>query len=342
MSLKLNIYTKEDVLPHISTRKGETKLGETITFLNQTHLSKGIENSNAKYVIFGIPEDIGVQGNNGIKGTRNTWTHFLNSFLNIQENNYNKGNDMLLLGYLDCSKVLEYIDTLNSDKKKFKTACYSTVAAIDEWVTHIVTTIVKYGKKPIIIGGGHNNAYGNIKGTALALNKPINAINFDAHTDFRNLEGRHSGNGFSYAFKEGFLKNYFIFGLHENYTSKTVFKQISKHYDTINYNTFEAIQVRKETSFKKEIKYAKKWIANNKFGLEIDCDAIQDISSSAITPSGFSVNQARMFVSYFGALKNVQYLHLCEASTTENETSSTRKIGKLLTYIVTDFMRSSH
>jgi arginase family enzyme len=37
----------------------------------------------------------------------------------------------------------------------------------------------------------------------------VNAINFDAHSDFRILEGRHSGNGFSYAYEEGFQK-YFI------------------------------------------------------------------------------------------------------------------------------------
>jgi hypothetical protein len=34
----------------------------------------------------------------------------------------------------------------------------------------------------------------------------VNAINFDAHSTFI-LEGRHSGNGFSYAYEEGFLKN---------------------------------------------------------------------------------------------------------------------------------------
>jgi formiminoglutamase len=62
---------------------------------------------------------------------------------------------------------------------------------------------------PIIIGGGHNNSYGNIKGTALQR-KPVNAINFDAHSDFRILEGRHSGNGFSYAYEEAFLKNIFF------------------------------------------------------------------------------------------------------------------------------------
>ena len=71
------------------------------------------------------------------------------------------------------------------------------VNQIDKEVVHTITSIVKTGKIPIIIGGGHNNAYGNIKGTALAKGKPINAVNLDAHSDFRILEGRHSGNGFS-------------------------------------------------------------------------------------------------------------------------------------------------
>jgi arginase family enzyme len=30
----------------------------------------------------------------------------------------------------------------------------------------IIFNIIKLGKIPIIIGGGHNNAYGNIKGSA--------------------------------------------------------------------------------------------------------------------------------------------------------------------------------
>jgi formiminoglutamase len=57
---------------------------------------------------------------------------------------------------------------------------------------------------------GHNNAYGCIKGAAKGLYKAgiiplvqINAINLDAHADFRPLEGRHSGNAFRYADEDG-------------------------------------------------------------------------------------------------------------------------------------------
>ena len=56
-------------------------------------------------------------------------------------------------------------------------------------------------------------------------NKKINILNIDAHADFRPLEGRHSGNGFSYAFREGFIKKYYAYGLHENYISNYFLKQ---------------------------------------------------------------------------------------------------------------------
>ena len=43
---------------------------------------------------------------------------------------------------------------------------------------YLVNQIVRAGKIPVIIGGGHNNAYGNIKGSALALGKPCKCNQF--------------------------------------------------------------------------------------------------------------------------------------------------------------------
>ena len=202
------------------------------------------------------------------------------------------------------------------------------VTKIDEYVTHIIHQIVMAGKKPILIGGGHNNAYGNIKGSSLAIGKPINVINFDAHSDFRDEEGRHSGNGFKYAFAEGFLANYFVFGLHENYTSDKIFKALDKS-KSIEYNTFDALEIRNELKFKKELERAYLHVSNSNFGIEIDCDAIENIPSSAMTPSGFSVNKTRQFLN----------LHICEAAPTKKTTT---QVGKLITYLITDFIKAHH
>ena len=223
-----------------------------------------------------------------------------------------------------------------SDKKHIEKARKLT-DKIDKHVTDLIYQIVSSGKKPIVIGGGHNNAYGNLKGTSLALKKPINVVNFDAHSDFRRQEGRHSGNGFSYAYAEGFLRNYFIFGLHENYTSDHIFKTLDK-FKALKYNTYEDVIIRKNKKFKDELERASKHIADKPFGIELDCDAIKYIPSSAMSPSGFSVKKARTFVSYFGKQSNATYLHICEAAPTpETETL----VGKLITYLITDFMRAN-
>ena len=166
---------------------------------------------------------------------------------------------VLILGHYDFTDELLQLSKLDQSNKKHIQKARSLVKEIDTYGTHVIHQIVLAGKKPIIIGGGHNNAYGNIKGTSLALGDTINVVNFDAHSDFRPEEGRHSGNGFSYAYAEGFLEKYFVFGLHENYTSDKLLKTIRK-FKFINYNTFESIEIRKELKFKQEIQRAIKHI----------------------------------------------------------------------------------
>ncbi|MEN8885828.1 MAG: formimidoylglutamase, partial [Winogradskyella sp.] len=221
--------------------------------------------------------------------------------------------------------------------KKHIAEARMAVASIDKDVTHLVSNIIKAGKTPIIIGGGHNNAYGNIKGASLAYKNKINVVNFDAHSDFRAEEGRHSGNGFSYAYAHGFLKNYAIFGLHENYTSDKLFKSFDKN-KHIKYITYEALEIRKQISFKNALASTLNHINENNFGIEIDCDAIENIPSSAATPSGFSTKQARQFTHYFGKQTNASYLHICEAAPTKKTET---RVGKLISYLITDFIRAN-
>ncbi len=335
----LNIYKKEDILKFVSKRKGENKFGEKIKYINdQNNFEEELRTSNVKYVLFGINESIGVKANKGNQGTETAWNETLKSLLNTQNSKINKAKKLLLLGTLDFPELIEKSKQLDVNNDTQLKKLYEFVTIIDQVVTNLVFKIISSGKIPIIIGGGHNNSYGNIKGLALALNKAVNVINFDAHTDFRDLEGRHSGNGFSYAFHEGFLNKYFIFGIHENYTSKKVLENLDFYNNHINYNTYEAIAVREEITFRDEMKYALNFVKNDHFGIEIDLDAVQGVASSAMTPSGFNVREARQFVSYMGKHKNSSYLHLCEAAPIL-EGNCNKQTGKLLSYLITDFIR---
>lgn len=334
---KLILFDKDDLKSLLKNRTDESKFGEHVQVITDfNNIYDSLTNLDVDYVILGITEDIGVFANYGNTGTARAWDATLKVLLNIQNNMFTHSNKALILGYLDFSKEMEKVKSYDANNSKDIHKARKKVAKIDKHVTDLICQIVNAGKIPIIIGGGHNNAYGNIKGSSLALKKPINVVNFDAHSDFRTEEGRHSGNGFSYAYAEGFLKNYFIFGLHENYTPDSVFKRLNK-FKTLNYNTFEGVSIRNENSFKSELERASDFVAKKPFGIEVDCDAIKNIPSSAMTPSGYSVKKARAFVNHFGKFAKVKYLHICEASPTPD---TEEKVGKLITYLITDFMRA--
>jgi formiminoglutamase len=340
---KIIPFTTNDLAKITNHRSGEIKFGEKmITVPKDADTAAFLKTCEAKYVVFGIPEDIGIRANFGRPGAASAWDSAIKNIANIQHNRFCKGNQLVVLGQLDVSKEMQEVEDLDFNDIDDRAKLSQLVERIDKDVSHIIFNIVKLGKTPIIIGGGHNNSYGNIKGSALAKGKPVNAINFDAHSDFRILEGRHSGNGFSYAYEEGFLKKYFIFGLHENYTSKSVLDIIKKIEDRVRYNTYDSINIRKEKEFNQEMEQALEFIDDDFYGIEIDLDAIPNIACSAMTLSGFSVQELRQFVSFFGKYKNATYLHICEGAPDLGEDKNNHLIGKLIGYLVTDFIKSNN
>jgi formiminoglutamase len=337
---KLIRFTSSDLAKITNHRSGEIKFGEKmITVPKEAELVSFIKSTEAKYVLLGIPEDIGVRANYGRPGAASAWDCAIKGIANIQHNRFCKGSQILVLGQIDVREEMNLVTDLDFNNIDDRSKLSQLVKKIDKEVSYIVCKIIQSGKVPIIIGGGHNNAYGNIKGTALAKGKAINAINFDAHSDFRILEGRHSGNGFSYAFEEGFLKKYFIFGLHENYTSKSVLDVIKKLEDRVRYTTYDTINIRKEKEFGQEMRTALDFIKNDSFGIEIDLDAIPNIASSAMTLSGFSIEELRTFISFFAKQKNASYIHICEGAPDLDFQQNNHLIGKLIGYLVTDFIK---
>ncbi|MFY8010258.1 MAG: formimidoylglutamase [Flavobacterium sp.] len=334
-------FTMTDLAKVTNHRSGEVKFGEKmLTIPKGENCMTFLKNCEAKYVLLGIPEDVGIRANFGRPGAASAWQSAISSIANIQHNRFCKGSQIVVLGKIDISKEMEEAKDLDFHKTADRKLLSTLVERIDKEVVHVITSIIKCGKTPIIIGGGHNNAYGNIKGTALGLGKPINAVNFDAHSDFRILEGRHSGNGFSYAYEEGFLKKYFIFGLHENYTSKNVLDILKKMEDRVNFNTYDEIKVRQQKNFQQELNTAYDFIKNDAYGIEIDLDALPNIASSAMTMSGFSIEELRQFVYFFGKNKNAAYLHICEGAPDLGEEKNNHLIGKLIGYLVTDFIKA--
>lgn len=318
MMKHLQHFPKNAIENLIKYRAGETKLGEKI--------AANWQSPEVNFVLLGIEEDIGVRVNKGIGGTHTAWQSFLNSFVNIQSIDDLKGSEIGIFGHFNFDDLKDNISS-------------ETVEKIDIEVYEAVNEIAQSGKIPIVIGGGHNNAYPIIKGISTAKKQAINTINLDAHTDFRPLEGRHSGNGFRYAYEEGFLKKYAIIGLHENYNNQLIINELSQNTD-ISFCFWEDIFLKEKLTFKEAIYNALEFTKLAPTGIELDLDSLENTLSSAMTPSGITTTQARQYVHHLAQNMPVAYLHICEGAAQLATGQQSPTIGKLISYLVSDFVKA--
>lgn len=347
MPLHFTTYTKADILALTHVRKFETKLGEVVNCSdNISQLEGSIAKTPAAYVVIGVPEDIGVKANAGRGGADSGWFSFLDSFLNIQGNDFFSGEQVFVAGHFDFGKVKNLINANAATDEEKMEAYRHAVNMIDEEVEEVVKLVTENKKIPIIIGGGHNNAYPAIKGSAKGLFKAdllplaqITCINLDAHADYRPLEGRHSGNAFRYADNDGYLKKYFVLCMHENYLQQNTLMDVANN-PFINYITYEDIFIREKKNFSQAISQAIAFTDDEYTGIELDLDAVENILSSAVTPCGITTLQARQFVTSAAANTKVAYLHICEGATRLESGETCNKTGKLISYLVSDFIKT--
>jgi len=341
-------YNKKDILSLTKVRKYETRLGERIQYLKVgAGWPEALNESSAKYVLVGIPEDIGVKANYGIGGADTNWLPFLNDFLNIQSNELFTGENILLLGHFDFGDIKYLIENNAYGPDELISAYRHAVKIIDEEVEDIVKVIAAAKKVPVVIGGGHNNSYPIIKGVSKGLYKAgitplaqINCINLDAHADFKPMEGRHSGNPFRYAEADGFMGKYSIIGLHENTISQSVLMDIHNN-PFIHYSTYEDIFIHERINFIQAIAQATGFTKDTYTGIELDMDAIENVLSSAYNPCGITVLQARQYINFTATDSKAAYLHLCEGATQLGDGAKDNKTARLLSYLVSDFVKAN-
>jgi formiminoglutamase len=340
-------YSKADLLYFTRLRKFETRLGERIQAVGDpTQFESILQTTTAKFVLLGIPEDIGIKGNKGTGGADTVWLSFLQQFLNIQSNDFFDGSEVLLIGHFDFGDIQYLIDTTAKTEEEKLEAYRHAVHTIDEEVETLIKIITEAKKVPVVVGGGHNNSYPLIKGAAKGWHKAgaiplaqINCINLDAHADYRPLEGRHSGNAFRYAEEDGYLQKYCVIAIHENYLQQNTWMDIVNN-PFIDCITFEDIFVHEKRTFMQAVAHASAFTADALCGIDLDLDSIQNTLSSAMSPVGVSPVQARQYISFAGADSNPAYLHLCEGATRLADGRMDEGTAKLISYLVSDFVKA--
>lgn len=338
----LKVYSKEDVMKQTTIRRFETKIGERIQIIKDAKkLEESLQASDARYVIVGVSESIGVKANLDTLDTESVWFPFLRAFLNIQSSDFLDGREVLMLGHFDFSDLSNVIEQSAQTSEEKVDAYRHAVNIIDDEVEQIIHIITQNKKLPIVIGGGQNNAYPCIKGAAKGWFKSgvipfaqINAINVDIRSDYRPLEGRHSGNAFRYAEEDGYLEKYCVVGLHENEIQQNVWLDIVNN-PFVDCITFEDIFLHEKRTFLEAIDHATEFTIDTLCGIELDLNSIEGLSAT-----GISVIQARQYL-YFAALDSQPaYLHICEGGAKTNNEGRNYQSGSLVSYLVSDFIKA--
>lgn len=344
--LHFEYYTKQQVQSLTHVRKFETRLGERLMVPKENaSLDQILQDTTADFVVLGIPETIGVRANNEFAATDTAWQPFVEEFVNMQSNDFLEGSNILLLGYFDFAAIGDLIEknAHNTDEKVY--AYRHAVTQMDEAIEPVIKLITQYGKLPIIIGGGHNNAYPLIKGAAKGLYKAshipiasINCINLDAHIDFRPMEGRHSGNAFTYAEEDGFLQKFCAVGVHENAIAQNIWMDVVNN-PFIDVITYEDIFIHEKRNFLEAIALATTFTEDSYTGIEVDLDCVETVLGSA-APAGILPVHARQFVSYTAGDSKTAYLHICGGVATLPNGGSNEFTGKLIACLVSDFIKA--
>jgi len=299
-----NFYTK---------RVGESRVGEVVSNNSIT---------SSKFILLGIEESVGPIANHGFSGSENAWSVFLANFLNTQIHKNFSGKEIALLGSVKNINLPESIDEARKQ-----------VEELDAFILEILNQELSQNQIPIVIGGGHNNALPLMRWSAQT--NGINCINIDPHADCRTTEARHSGNSFSTALEEKTIKSYSVLGLHEAYNNQYILDFLEKH--SCFHTYYEDYLLGKSTLLTDFQKRMNELSPTEKIAVEIDMDAIAFMPSSAVSPSGFSVDQIRAICLSLRTIPSkVAYLHFPEAA--PKSPIEQKIVGKALSYFVRDFV----
>ena len=139
----LQLYSKKDIEHLTRKRTNEIKIGEDVILLkSETNWETELQNSSCKFVLLGIPEDVGVKANYGRGGAHTAWKPALDSFLSQQSNEFLNGKEVCVLGHIFVEDVMEKADSLQAKNKNDMAELRNLVSIIDTRVTDVITKII--------------------------------------------------------------------------------------------------------------------------------------------------------------------------------------------------------
>lgn len=216
------------------------------------------------------------------------------------------------------------------------------VETAQDTLAKLVEKVIVAGAFPIVIGGGHDVAYGSMKGIADATpkDKSLGLINFDAHFDNRPYEFSTSGTMFRQIkddfTSEGRLYNHLTIGVQKSSNTTTLFKDIEES----NGKYILARDIKITNSYHNN-EVIKKFLTKNEYVYISIC---ADVFSSAFAPGvsspqplGISPEDFMEFFKLMLASNKVVCLDIAEVSPELDSSNTTTSLASLIVYTLVNY-----
>jgi formiminoglutamase len=345
--------SRSAALDLVRCRDGEAKLAQTVDLCGDAEpWEAALRRSSAGTVVLGVPSDVGVRANFGRPGCAALWSAARTQLLSMQDNGSLRGESLLVLGEIVADDLMREAAALDPDRAADLRSLRALVSRVDERVARVAADILAAGKRLVAVGGGHENAYGLLKALSLDSRRAVSCINIDAHADLRGDEGRHSGNAFSTAWREGLLGRYIVLGLQEPFVNDEMWRLLEEERG-LRAVTLESLRQRSTSASKPRREGSRAWphaphlaaceqavafVKKRPLALEMDLDAITGVPASAATPAGLSPEEAREMLCFLAARRAVRTFHVCEGSPGDGDS---RGVGKLAALMIADVVKAS-
>ncbi|MGL1886150.1 MAG: formimidoylglutamase [Reichenbachiella sp.] len=228
-------------------------------------------------------------------------------------------------------QVTDFGDLLCSD---------NNMEACQDGLASVVAQLIPNGIFPIVIGGGHDVAYGHLKGIVEALGntmkKKIGIVNFDAHFDLRPVESTpNSGTPFAQILSAySSSVEYFVIGIQQPANTKELF-DIAKEYK-VEYVLNDACDGKDTKTVLAQLdSFVER---NDTLYLTIDMDGFSSAYApgvSAPSPMGFTPFFAFEVIKYLMKTKKVISCDIAELNPKLDMDHCTAKLAaRLVDFIV--------
>jgi formimidoylglutamase len=280
----------------------------------------------ATHVLIGCPQHEGVYRNNGRIGAAEAPNKIREQLYKLQVKKdtpvklYDAGN--VITDLFDSSEITDFPD-LNQKP--------DALEEIHNRLSTKVSEFLRDGKKVIVLGGGNDISYADVRGLA-ETEREISAINIDAHLDMRKANEMTSGTPYRKLIEDQYLSphQFYEFGIRPESNGAYYLENAKELGVNVHY-----LQDVLEEGISPAFQHILGQIGTRPFFLGLDMDSIQASDApgvSASSPVGFSAREVMACIHQARRKENLKLFEITEVNPKYDIDNRTVKLSAQFVY----------